>query len=108
MSNLEQRLESIVRELESMHPDDPETLVFLEKLTNLLLEDELSTIDLLKKCDNSIIIDWISPLLDEVSYTFASNKLLDTLNTLIVRFPHKEILAINVKLAIDVIRYTQK
>jgi hypothetical protein len=37
MSNLEQRLESIVRELESMHPDDPETLVFLEKLTNLLL-----------------------------------------------------------------------
>ncbi|AFY96194.1 hypothetical protein [Chamaesiphon minutus] len=105
-----QKLHNIVNEIESRHPNDPEKIVLLNRMTELMLEDEKRTIDFLENCNtnHARIIYWLSPWFDDIACQFYSDKVADAMISLIDKYPEDIMLQSDVQIAIDVIRNIQK
>ena len=101
VDTLQQKINNIIDNLKSIHDEDPPRIEQLDAITNLLMENEKQTIELLRSCDDEQIIFWIATSLDEVASKFPSNDLLGILESLCIKFLANKMLVHNFQMAID-------
>ena len=98
---LEVKINNIIDNLTSMHDEDPARIGQLDAITNLLIDDEKQTIELLRNCNDEQIIFWVATSLDEVASEFPTSELLEILESLCIKFSNNRMLLHNFQMAIN-------
>jgi hypothetical protein len=81
---LSRQLYELVNKIESRHFNDPSVTIWLNKMLELLLENEKKTIDFFHQCNASHlhIVYWISPQLEDIIGNFPSKEMLNSIMAL--------------------------
>ena len=82
----EMKIKELIRELELLHPDDPQIKDYWEVLTNEMSADENETIEFINNCTEHEIY-WLSTIFEDISFNFQSPYFIEVLNNIQKKYP---------------------
>jgi hypothetical protein len=100
-NSLEMKIKENIACIEATHINDPDRIIYYDKIESLLLEDKQETMELLRECNNIDIFSHIAALLDRLPGKFASQELLSLFESVISKFGHDRAVLLNLNMAID-------
>ena len=80
------RVKTLIKEREILHPDDPRIEEYWEMLIKELTVEETATIEFISKC-NEHDIYWLSEIFEDISMIFKSPKFIQTLKDVQIKYP---------------------
>jgi hypothetical protein len=95
------KIKENINRIEAMHTNDPDQMIYYNKIESLLLEDKQETMKLLRECNNINIISHIATFLDLLPGKFANQELLSLFESLVSRFGHDGAILFDLNMAID-------
>lgn len=84
----EKKVVKIINEIDSLFIEDTRYPIFWNQLTQILSESEQETIDFLDSCNDENIINNISSVFDDISSNLQSDKFIECLKRLEIKFPN--------------------
>lgn len=70
-----------------MHPDDPRVVEKWNKLTQIFIQNEESTIAYLNSCSKENI-NWISEIFEDISEQLQSSSFIECIEQLAIKYPY--------------------
>lgn len=97
---LAQKLDELVQKIDLMHPEDPDKIKCLYSMSELMIQEEQTTIDFFKECNahHERIIYWMSPFFEDIVCKFPTNSMVDAMMSLIDKYPKDSVLPEEVEL----------
>jgi hypothetical protein len=101
---LSQELTELVKNIDSRHPDDPDVTKWLHQMADLITNNEQKTIAFFRDCgiSHERIIYWLSPFFDDLANEFSSDEMIESIKSLITKYPKDTGLSNDVKVAIEI------
>lgn len=89
MSSTQKTILNILAQLETQDPNDPRVSDQIDDIVDLLTEDEEEAIRIIKELDENQLA-WITPVFEELSFTFQSQKFITCISELGRKHPNIE------------------
>ncbi|MBC2038195.1 hypothetical protein IA759_08060 [Listeria marthii] len=81
---------NLITERKNLHPDDPKINDIWEQLIKIFSKDEHYTVQYLNNCSEDNL-EWISEVFEDISKNLQSEKFIDELNLLNLKFPNLDL-----------------
>ena len=79
-------IEKIIEERKKLHLDDPRIVEKWNELTQILTQNEESTIAYLNSCCKENV-DWISEIFEDISEKLQSSRFIECIEQLLIKYP---------------------
>lgn len=84
------KIKELIKEREMLHPDDPRTEDYWNKLIKELIASEDDTIEFINNCTEHDIY-WLSEIFEDISEIFQSQRFIEALKSVQVKYPNLDL-----------------